>query len=627
MHSKQDHDIIQAEIDKLLRKGVIIPTRREKGDFVSSVFTRKKKDDTYRTILNLKKFNSFLVVPHCKLESIEDALNLITQGCYFASVDLKDAYYSVPINKDFQKFLKLYFDEMFFQFVVLPNGFAPAVQNFTKIMIPPFRHLRSKGHLSVKYLDDSLLIGESVIACLDNVIDTIKLLRNLGFTIHPEKSVLTPTQKITFLGFILDSVKMTITLTKERKEKIYGSCTSLLDKDGSTVIRELAQTIGNLVSAFRAVPYGQLYYRGLEDCKIKALKISKGNFDKPTQLTAKALNELIWWKNNIMSSFAPIKLPDVEYTIYSDASLEGWGGTDGQEEIGGRWGKDEKISHINSLELLAAFFCLKSFCKNKTDIHVMLKIDNTTAVAYINKKGGTVSKSCNERTFEIWSWAIQHNIWLSASHVPGLENHVADLKSRHFNDNKEWSLNPKMFKLLCQTFGRPEIDLFATRLNSKCQKYVSYKPDPNATDVDAFSMNWGKIKGYIFSPFSLIGRVLAKIQRDQARVLVIVPCWQTRPWFPQFVRMVDEETEPVLLKAHRRLLLLPGTEQSHPLSKTLNLIAARLSGASKGKNYHLESRISSWHHGDQEQEPHTTRQCNDGWISAEDGAIIPSTLL
>ena len=97
IHSKQDSGIIQAEIPKLLSIGVIIPTVREDDGFVSNIFAWKKRDDTYRMILNLKKFNYFLLVPHCKLESTEDALNLITEDCYFTSVDLNDMYYSIPI--------------------------------------------------------------------------------------------------------------------------------------------------------------------------------------------------------------------------------------------------------------------------------------------------------------------------------------------------------------------------------------------------------------------------------------------------------------------------------------------------------------------------------------------------
>ena len=127
-----------------------------------------------------------------------------------------------------------------------------------------------------------------------------------------------------------------------------------------------------------------------------------------------------------------------------------------------------------------------------------------------------VSKYCNDLAFDIWSWAVKKDIWLSASHVPGVENNIADLKSRYFYDNKEWSLNPYMFEKVCEKFGKPEIDLFATCLNAKCELYVSFKPEPNAFVVDAFTQNWNDIKGYGFPPFSLIGRILAKIKWDEA---------------------------------------------------------------------------------------------------------------
>ena len=111
----------------------------------------------------------------------------------------------------------MYWGNYYFMYTVLPNGFALAVQEFTKVMSPPFKHLRSKRHLSVIYLDDSLLIGETARICLNNVTDTVNFLRSLGLTIHSDKSVFVPKQKITLLGFITDSVKMTITLTEERQ--------------------------------------------------------------------------------------------------------------------------------------------------------------------------------------------------------------------------------------------------------------------------------------------------------------------------------------------------------------------------------------------------------------------------
>jgi len=146
------------------------------------------------------------------------------------------------------------------------NGFAPAVREFTKIMTAPFKHLRASGKPSVKYLDDSLLIGKTNEFCVSNIADTLTL-TELGFTIHPKKSVLVPTQEITFLGFVINSVIMKITLTMERKLAIINLCSKLPNIKNVT-IREFV----TIVSSMRAVPLGRLHYRELEFCKISRMR-------------------------------------------------------------------------------------------------------------------------------------------------------------------------------------------------------------------------------------------------------------------------------------------------------------------------------------------------------------------
>ena len=83
-------------------------------------------------------------------------------------------------------------------------------------------------------------------------------MENLGFTIHPTKSILTPTQRITFLGFVIDSVQMTLEITEEKKSKIHNLCLETLQKEKIT-LWTLASVIGNFVASFPAVPLGPFF--------------------------------------------------------------------------------------------------------------------------------------------------------------------------------------------------------------------------------------------------------------------------------------------------------------------------------------------------------------------------------
>ena len=216
----KQHAIVKAEIDKLLTKGVIIPAGQETGEFISTIFLTPKKVGTHRTILNLKEFNEFVAYHNFKMDTLEAAISMMKPGCFMASVDLKDAYYTVPIHPSHQKYLKFCFDGAFYQYTCLPNGLASAPRIFTKLLKPVYATLHSMGHLNSGYIDDSYLQGDTVEDCQQNVGDTVTLFTKLGFFIHPEKSVFVPTKRLTFLGFVLDSIGMTVTPTEPRIQKI-----------------------------------------------------------------------------------------------------------------------------------------------------------------------------------------------------------------------------------------------------------------------------------------------------------------------------------------------------------------------------------------------------------------------
>ena len=145
----------------------------------------------------------------------------------------------------------LQWKETLYQFSCLPNGLSSAPRIFTKILKPVFAHLRSLGHIYMSHIDDSLLIGYDYKSCENNIVDSVSLFSQLGFVAHPEKSVLQPTQSIELLGFVIDSVKMTVKLLPHKVAKIKSMCNELLSKQQPT-IREVAQVIGVLVSSFPA---------------------------------------------------------------------------------------------------------------------------------------------------------------------------------------------------------------------------------------------------------------------------------------------------------------------------------------------------------------------------------------
>ncbi len=149
-----------------------------------------------------------------------------------------------------------------------------------------------------------------------------QLFTSLGFVPHPEKSVFEPTQILEFLGFLLNSITMQVTLTPKKVSKLVKQCYSVLGKKELT-IRELASLIGSLVSTFPGVEFGPLHYRTLEHDKNFALKRSRGNFDAPVTLSFDSINDLDWWIKSLPTAFKTIDHKAPELILNTDASQIG----------------------------------------------------------------------------------------------------------------------------------------------------------------------------------------------------------------------------------------------------------------------------------------------------------------
>jgi ribonuclease HI len=263
--------------------------------------------------------------------------------------------------------------------------------------------------------------------------------------------------------------------------------------------------------------------------------------------------------------------PQAVYVVHTDASLEGWGAHCTHLHAQGRWSNLERSLHINILELKAVLHAVKAFAKFLINKPVQIATDNTTVVAYINKQGGTHSWELCALLWRILTWCHQRNIVLSARHIPGCLNVVADQLSRKGQAlHTEWSLHPQIFQDICQIHGAPMIDLFATRFNNKLPLFVSPVPDPKALAVDAMSMDWARRNCYAFPPTACIPQVLRKLlEAPGCRLMLVAPYWPTKTWFLELRQR--SLYPPVPLPQVWYLLKQPRINQFHQNLRVLNL--------------------------------------------------------
>ena len=334
---------VDREISKMLSQHVIEQIEPNEAGYVSNIFTRDKPDGSLRVILDLSEFNEHVTYRYFKMESLQTAITLMSPKCYMASIDWKDAYYSVPVATEFRKYLAFSWKGQMFQYTCLPNGLACAPRLFTKLSKVLFSELRKLGHVSTSYIDDCLLLATSKAACERNIEDTVALSVNAGFVVHPIKSVLYPAQKIVYLGFVLDSVHMTVQLTPERAVKLKNACSSVLGKR-EFPLQDLAQVIGLLVASFPGVQYGQMFYRRCDIHKNKVLKEGRGNYSVKTTLPEECKEDLRWWIDNIECVTRTIVITKPTAVLETDASNTGWGSCTTSDSprrsSGGHWSND-----------------------------------------------------------------------------------------------------------------------------------------------------------------------------------------------------------------------------------------------------------------------------------------------
>jgi len=164
------------------------------------------------------------------MKGISRVKELLREGDWMCSVDLKDAYLLVAIAKQHRKYLRFVWEGITYEFTCLPFGLCSAPRIFTKLLWPVMAHLRFLGLRTVIYLDDILIMTEGREVLQQQVQQMITLLEQLGFTVNRMKSVLEPSHFSMYLGLMVDATLMELLLPEEKVHLIISNCRQALTK-------------------------------------------------------------------------------------------------------------------------------------------------------------------------------------------------------------------------------------------------------------------------------------------------------------------------------------------------------------------------------------------------------------
>ena len=250
-----------------LKEGIIGRGKDAEEGFFSRMFTVPKDGGKWRPIIDLSDLNKRLKKRSFKMEDLKSVVKLIRPGMWAVKLDLKDAYFHVPLHPLIWNLFKFVLRKKgklrSFFFKRLPFGLTIAPWAFTRILAPLKKILRLKNIIISAFLDDFLILARSREEALEHTGIVINLLQDYGFRINWEKSSPEPVRILEYLGVVVDLENLTFSLPEEKVLKILSLChkSQRVEKISR---RELEKIVGFLNFAAGYIKWGKLYLKPIQ---------------------------------------------------------------------------------------------------------------------------------------------------------------------------------------------------------------------------------------------------------------------------------------------------------------------------------------------------------------------------
>ncbi|KXZ41045.1 hypothetical protein GPECTOR_907g163 [Gonium pectorale] len=502
----------------------------------------------------------------CQLPDLHDLLTHLPAGGFLGKRDLASGFHHVKLCPEARRYMAFRHPvtNELQRYVALPFGASqspPIFVELTSAATAIFQAECDRHGLSVRlftYVDDFMIMG----ATHSDVVGAFAVMDDLGAELGLEWKASkdhgrdVPLQQLEFLGLLFDTVALEMRIPPGKRQRYGESVSQLLAAAAAGPVERTAfeAVAGRLTFIARACRWGYAFLQGIYDC----YPVAARQPPPCVALSAAAVEDLQFWQRILDSSTslwdgvkrcsrAEIDLVRGEFTgadgavIFTDASGLGFGAAWDAAELQGEWADPaERRLHIAWLELTAVLRALQAWAPRLAGKRVLVRCDNTQAVAAINH-GSTRVRDGRSISRQVAELAIRHGFEVRAEHIAGAENVRADRLSRQLQTARSHNLRLKasIFRRLVWRDYRPSVDcccdVLGLNMQPGCTVFFSAEDSVLGRERDlAGRVLWA------FPPQELAGEVLATIAAAAAldastKATVVVPDWPQRPWHNRYV--------------------------------------------------------------------------------------------
>jgi hypothetical protein len=519
--------------------------------------------------------NNHLEKSSVKLDHLQIALENTCQGDFQAKYDLKSAYFHIKIFPGQTKLLGAKFvnkegKNIYFEFLFLPFGLSSAVRCMTKLFKPIKAYLSEKGIRHTIFIDDGRVVAPTAEQSKKDFDTTLQTLKKAGWVIEPSKTdqVDGGAQIKEYLGFVIDTNKMLVGLTKEKEQGLRKTISEVLQfKKRRISAKVLAKCLGKMISAEPGLGAFPLVMARKAYADLEAA-VEQSGWKASLNLSEEAMSSFEEFMDRMDEfNFSPITTPATAISVISiigppseylktktipnhqtERSSEIWCGDasdfavcaytiQASQEVFfiGNLNKEEQQLSSGHRELLTVKYALKDKIRNAgawaCTTTVYWLTDSSNLVTFLTK--GSSRSGIQTDVLEVLALTKRLNIRIIPIHLlrsdPRIQ--VADDGSK-FPDSDDWSVDSQTFDNLQGSIGEFTIDIFADNKNTKTKRFFSNFWCIGTLAIDAFTASWDGEVAWICPPVSQIIPAIQKIRVTKGSGLLIIPKWSTARFWP-----------------------------------------------------------------------------------------------